>query len=42
MIGPFPIPIGPIVAVLSRDSITRMTEQIDTFELSQQKPSVQT
>jgi len=41
-IGPFPIPIGPIVAVQSRNSIIRMTEQIDSFELSQQKTSVQT
>jgi len=41
-LGPIPIPIGPIVAVLIRNSILKMTEQIDSFESSQQKTSVQT
>lgn len=34
VIGPFPVPFGPLVAVLSRDYITSVTEQIDELEKS--------
>jgi hypothetical protein len=32
VVGPFPVPFGPLAAVLSRNYIMRLTEQIDELE----------